>query len=104
MDLPQPKATLAIGPGAGFGFVLLFIFPIGEASVVAEGRGVALKVSVMVCETVALSACRGTNGSLEAIGDPCGDFWRRDVEGKVHGWNAILVYKCCFEVLVSKRS
>lgn len=63
LDIPQPKATLAIGPGAGFSFALLFIFPMGDASVVAEGRGVALKVSVMLCETVALSACRGTNGS-----------------------------------------
>jgi hypothetical protein len=50
-DIPQPKATLAIGPGAGFGFGL-FIF--GDASVVAEGRGVTLKVSVILdCETVA---------------------------------------------------
>lgn len=37
-----------MGPGAGFGFALLFIFPMGEASVVAEGRGVALKVSVIL--------------------------------------------------------
>lgn len=51
--IPQPKATLAIGPGAGFGLVL-FIF--GDASVVAEGRGVAPRVSVIPAGILSLFA------------------------------------------------
>lgn len=81
-DIPQPKATLATGPGAGFGFVL---FNFGDASVVAEGRDVELGVSAMLVR-FARYQCR-TRGNYRKL--MC-RFRKTSNRQGVYGWIALV--------------